>query len=358
MNLNELRLKIDKLDDEILSFLNQRMKIVKTIGDLKKQNNAIIYRPEREKEILDRLVSLNQTQEGLLNPSSIDAIFMEIFAASRNLELPERVAYLGPEGSFTHQAAESRFGYLSDYIPLKNIRAVFESVVTERTRFGVVPIENNQEGFVDETIDFLNEFELNIVAEIVMPIHHTFASRCEKLSDIRCIYSKEIAFKQCRNFLANYFKDSHTEFIPVESTSKAAKMVMEEENTAAICSGVAAKLFRVPILFENIEDSPNNQTRFYVLAKQFQNQISGNDKTTLIVKLPNKAGTLANFLQDFNTFSINMNKIESRPNKDGNNFQSWFYIEIDGHQNEEKLQKIITSHQQSLRVVGSYVKLC
>lgn len=358
MYLQELREKIDFIDNQILDFLNQRMEVVKIIGDLKKQNNAIIYRPEREKEILDRLVNYNQIKSGLLNRTSIDAVFMEIFAASRNLELPERIAYLGPEGSFTHQAAESRFGYLSDYIPLKNIKSVFESVATQRVRFGVVPIENNQEGFVNETIDFLNEFELNIVAEIVMPIHHTFASRSEKLSDIRYIYSKEIAFKQCKNFLDNYFKDSHTEFIPVESTSRAAKMVMEEEHSAAICSGVAAKLFRVPILFENIEDSPNNQTRFYVIASQFKNQVSGNDKTSFIVKLPNKAGSLANFLQDFNVFSINMNKIETRPDRDGNSFQSWFYIEIDGHQEEDNLQKIIQQHKEYLRVLGSYVKLC
>jgi chorismate mutase/prephenate dehydratase len=356
--LAELRELIDKLDSQMLTLLNQRMDVVKQVGDLKKQTNALIYRPEREKQILDRLTALNQMQNGLLNNTAIDAIFMEIFAASRNLELPERVAYLGPEGSFTHQAAESRFGYLSDYIPLKNIRAVFESVVTERARFGVVPIENNQEGFVDETIDFLNEFEVNIVAEIVMPIHHTFASKSEKLSDIKYIYSKDIAFQQCKNFLANYFQDSQAQLLPVESTSKAAQMAGEQANSAAICSGVAAKLFRVPILFENIEDSPHNQTRFYVLAHNFQNQPSGNDKSTLLVNLPNTAGSLANFLQMFNTLQINMTKIESRPNKSDKNFSTWFYIETDGHAQEAPLKHIITENTQSIRVAGSYVKIC
>lgn len=358
MKLEDLRQSIDNLDNQILTLLNQRMQVVKQVGDLKKQTNALIYRPEREKQILDRLTALNETQAGLLNNTAIDAIFMEIFAASRNLELPERVAYLGPEGSFTHQAAEGRFGYLSDYIPLKNIRAVFESVATQRVRFGVVPIENNQEGFVDETIDLLREFDLNIVAEIVIPIHHTFASKCEKLSDIKYIYSKDIAFQQCKNFLANYFKDSQAQFLPVESTSKAALMAGEQEHSAAICSGVAAKLFRVPILFENIEDSPNNQTRFYVLAHNFQNVPSGNDKSTLLVDLPNSAGSLANFLQSFNTFQVNMTKIESRPNKSDKNFHTWFYIETDGHAQNEPLNQVLAEHRESVRVVGSYVKIC
>ncbi len=354
--LQEFRNKIDAIDNNLLLLLNERMQIVKKIGDLKKQNQTAIYRPEREKQILARLSEQNSQTEGLLNDLAIDAIFMEIFAASRNLELPERVSYLGPEGSFTHQAAESKFGFMSDYIPLKSIRDVFQSVNTERVRFGIVPIENNQEGFVDETIDLLDEMDVQIVAEIIMPIHHTFVSKCEKLSDIKYIYSKDIAFKQCRNFLANYFKDSSAEFISVESTSKASKIASEEENSGAICANVAAKLFKVPILFENIEDNPNNKTRFYVLAKNFQNNISGEDKTILIAKLANKAGSLANFLQDFNEFQVNMTKIESRPSRNNEQFNSWFYIEIEGHQQETHLQNIIARHQSQLKVLGSIVK--
>jgi chorismate mutase/prephenate dehydratase len=356
--LQELRLQIDGIDNQLLALLNERMAVVKRIGEFKKQSNAIIYRPEREKQILERLESISATQNGLLTGTAIDAIFMEIFAASRNYELPERVAYLGPEGSFSHQAAESRFGSMSDYIPLKTIRSIFESVITGRVRFGVVPIENNQEGFVSDSIDLLHEMEVKIVAEIVLPVHHTFASRCDKLSDIKYIYSKDIAFKQCRNFLGSYFKDSMAEFIPVDSTSRAAKMASENENSAAICASVAAKIFQLPILFENIEDSPYNRTRFYIISKEFENLPSGNDKTTIIAPLPDVAGSLAQFLQDFNTFQINLNKIESRPSKEEDKFKCWFYIEIDGHAQDEKLQQILRKHKENIRVLGSYVKLC
>jgi chorismate mutase/prephenate dehydratase len=353
--LEEYRRQIDDLDNQLVDLLAKRMEVVQQVGDLKKMSNAIIYRPEREKYILDRLVE--RSKSTLLNSDAIDAIFMEIFAASRNFELPERVAYLGPEGSFTHQAAESRFGQMSDYIPLKNIRSVFESAATGRARFGVVPIENNREGFVRETIDLLHEMQVKIVAEILLPVHMTFISTSDKLSDIKYIYSKDIAFKQCRNFLGDYFKDSSAEFVPVESTSKAAKMASETPNSAAICSSVAAKIYRVPILFENIEDSPNNRTRFLILSKDFKNQRSGIDKTTIIVKLPDVAGSLATFLQQFYDLGINLNKIESRPSREDDKFKQWFYIEMDGYFEDENLQTVFNNHADNVRILGSCVKL-
>lgn len=353
--LEQYRNQIDSIDNQVIDLLAERMRIVQQVGEFKKLHNAIIYRPEREKHILDRLIA--RSKGTLLTPDAIDAIFMEIFAASRNFELPERVAYLGPEGSFAHQAAESRFGQMSDYIPLKNIRSVFESAATGRARFGVVPIENNREGFVRETIDLLHEMQVKIVAEILLPVHMTFISTSDKLSDIKYIYSKDIAFKQCRNFLGDYFKDSIAEFVPVESTSKAAKMAAEMPNSAAICSSVAAKIYRVPILFENIEDSPNNRTRFLIISKEFKNQKSGNDKTTVIVKLPDVAGSLATFLQQFNNLGVNLNKIESRPAREDDKFKQWFYIEMDGHFEDENLQTIFKTQGENIRILGSCVKL-
>lgn len=354
-SLDALRKEIDNIDDQLADLLVKRMSIVKQIGDLKKMNNAIIYRPEREQFILDRLVS--RCKSTLLNKAAIDAIFMEIFAASRNYELPEQVAYLGPEGSYSHQAAESRFGQMNDYIPLQTIRSVFESVATQRARFGVVPIENNSEGFVRETIDMLNEMQVKVVAEILLPIHLTFVSKSDKLSEIRYIYSREIAFKQCKKFLEEFFREREIELIPVESTSKAAKMTNEHPHSAAICSSVAAKLYRVPILYENIEDSPNNRTRFLIISKDFINQKSGNDKTIMIARLPDQVGSLANFLQDFNQQGINLNKIESRPLREGENFKNWFYIELDGHHEDENLKFILSKNRDIIRVLGSCVKL-
>ncbi len=355
MDLNELRNLIDECDNEILQLLNKRMDVVKKVGELKRATNTIIYRPEREKAIIDRLATMNQGK--LLNRSAIEAIYLEIFAVSRNIELPERISYLGPEGSFTHQAAESRFGAMSEYIPLPSIRSVFESVDTGRVRFGVVPIENNREGIVNETIDLLYQLDIKIVAEVLLPIHHTFATKAPSLGEVKRIYSKDIAFRQCQRFLSEYFNLANVELIPIESTSKAARMVSTDEESAAICSHIAAKLFGVPILFENIEDGQHNRTRFLIISKEFSNQRSGKDKTSLVVDLPDKPGSLAAFLQDFNEKQINLTKIESRPTRADEKFKSWFYIDFDGHYEDENVQEIVQKHQDHIKWLGSYLKL-
>lgn len=357
MTLEDLRQQIDSLDDQMLAILNKRMEVVKQVGEFKKTTQTVIYRPEREKQIIDRLAAQN---DGLLNRAAIEAIFLEIFAVSRNLELPERIAYLGPEGSFTHQAAESRFGAMSDYLALPNIRSVFESVDTRRARFGIVPIENNLEGIVKETIDLLNETDLKIVAEIVIPVHFTFATKADKLSDIKTIYSKDIAFGQCEKFIDEYFGGKSEDFFSeVDSTSKAAKLASGDASTAAICSHIAAKLFDVPILFDNIQDSSQNRTRFFIIAKDFINQRSGNDKTTIIAKLPNdgKPGTLVRFLQEFENQNINLIKIESRPVKEGDNFNFWFLMEFEGYFLDENIQVVMEKHKSEVKWLGSYVKM-
>lgn len=354
MDLQQLREKIDAIDSQLLDLLNQRMEVVRQVGELKRTQNTIIYRPEREKFILDRLWSNN---EGLLTRKAIEAIFLEIFAVSRNLELPERVAYLGPEGSFTHQAAESRFGAINDYIPLRTIRSVFDNVETERVRFGVVPIENNQEGSVNETIDQLGSRDVKIVAEIPMSIHFTFASREEQLSSITSIYSKDIAFRQCRNFILDYFGEDIPQ-IEVASTSKAAKLALEQKGSAAICSHIAAKLYDLPILFENIENSPHNRTRFLILSKNILNQKGQADKTSILLKTSDEPGSLADVLKEFQDAGINLTKLESRPARAGDTFKYWFVVDFDGHYSDPNVQTIIKRHKERIKFLGSYVKLC
>ncbi len=355
VNLEDLRKGIDTIDSQILQLLNERMNYVKQVGELKRQTKTVIYRPEREKEIINRLAS---ESKGVLDEKAIEAIFLEIFATARNIELPEKVAYMGPEGSFTHQAAESRFGRLSEYIMLPSIKSVFESVDAERARFGVIPIENNQAGIVYETVDLLNETNVSIVAELKMPIHFAMASVADKLSNIKRIYSKDIAFRQCRSFLNKYFEQQDIEEIQVESTSKAAKMAFEDPESAAICSEIAAKLFGLPMLFKNIEDNSNNRTRFYILAKNFENNSSGNDKTTMIARLPHteSPGVLADFLNDFKAFDINILKIESRPYKGSEEFNFWFFLEVSGHYEDKGLRDVIAKHKNIIKVLGSYVK--
>ncbi|MFC2126231.1 chorismate mutase, partial [Bacteroidota bacterium] len=269
MEIDRIRKEIDQIDDGILNLLNKRMDLVRKVGELKSASNSPIYRPEREKGIIDRLSSKTIAVDGLLNRAAVEAIFLEIFAIARNIELPEKIAFLGPEGSFTHQAAESRFGAMSEYMPLSSIKAVFEAIDTKRARFGVVPLENNQEGVVNETIDFLGLFDLHIVAEVPVPINFAFATKEDNVEDVKRIFSKDIAFKQCKKFLDDTFTDSEMELIPVNSTSRAVKMALEEKNAAAICSHIAARSFRLPILFDNIEDSTDNFTRFLIISQDF-----------------------------------------------------------------------------------------
>ncbi len=356
MTLEELRTNIDLIDNQLLELLNQRMEVVRHVGELKRSTQTVIYRPEREKSIIDRL---DHQSKGLMSREAIEAIFLEIFAVARNIELPERIAFLGPDGSFTHQAAESRFGAMSEYDGLPTIRSVFEAVETGRAKFGVIPIENNQEGIVFETIDQLNQKVVNIAAEVIIPVHFTFVSQAEKLAEIKKIYSKDIAFRQCKKFLDDYFGGLDVELVPVESTSKAAKMAAEDPTVAAICSHIAAKIFGVPVLFDNIQDSSVNRTRFYILAKDFKNQPSGNDKTTILVHFPDsdKPGTLFKFLREFETYEINITKLTSHPSRGGSDFGFWFLMEFEGHIDDAQVQKIMKERASEIKWLGSYVKL-
>ena len=356
-NLQECREAIDTIDNKLLELLNERMRVVERVGEIKKESGGAIYRPEREKAIIERLTKLSQESKGALNRSAIEAIFLEIFAVSRNLELPERIAYLGPEGSFTHQAAESRFGAMSEYLSLNSIESVFKAMEAGRAKFGVVPIENSRDGIVGETLDLLSKSNMKIVAELYMPIHVCFATKAQKLENITKIYSKDKGFGQCREFLSEHgFHD--VEQIPVESTAKAAILAAQDENAAAICSHIAAKLYGVPVMFENIEDEIENSTRFIILS-DFKNGMSAEDKTSILVRLKDavEAGSLVHFLQDFDDEKINLSKIESRPSKEKDGgFGYWFYIDFYGHIDEPRVQKVIQKHQDEITWLGSYVK--
>ncbi len=347
MTLDDLREEIDRIDDTLLKLYNERMELVHKVGELKHTTGAPIYRPEREQAILNRLKEQN---DGKLTDAAIDALFLEMFAVARNLELPEAIAFLGPEASFTHQAAESKFGALSTYFPISTIKGVFREVANGKAKFGVVPIENSSNGIVSDTISCLNEFNLKIIAEVVVEIHHVFASTSDKIKDIKKIYSKDIAFGQCQDFLTDFSFDE-VEQIPVESTAKAAMLAVKEPNSAAICSAVAATIYNLPILFENIEDNQNNKTRFFIVS-DFDNAPSGNDKTSLLVKLPNRQGALVGFLNDFDRAKIDLTKIKSHIVGG----VSIFFIEFNGHQNDSEIKAIIDKHKENIKVLGSYVK--
>ncbi len=350
MGLDSLRQAIDSIDDRLLELYNERLKIVHKVGEFKNQTKAPIYRPEREQEILNRLKAKNKKDSGVLNDEAIDALFLELFAVARNYELPERIAFLGPEASFTHQAAEMKFGAMSSYLPIHTIKGVFREVSEGRAKFGVVPIENSFNGIVSDTISSLSTFNLKIVAEVIVEVHHVLATKAEDIKDIKRIYSKDIAFGQCSRFLEDLGLDM-VEQIPVESTAKAAQLATKDSKSASICSEVASKLYNLPVLFRNIEDDGNNRTRFFIVS-DFENQPSGKDKSTILVRLPNRPGALVDFLNDFKEAKIDLTKIKSHIVEG----VSIFFIEFDGHKNDEKIKGIFEKHRDSIKFLGSYVK--
>ena len=196
----------------------------------------------------------------------------------------------------------------------------------------------------------MSNYNLKVIAEVIIDIHHTLATTCDNIKDITSIYSKDIAFEQCHRFLENVSLDE-VEHIPVESTAKAAKYAITNKNSAAICSHVAAKMSNLPILFENIEDKDNNRTRFFIVSN-FENAQSGNDKTSILAKLPNTPGALVEYLTDFDTAGLNLTKIKSHI-VEGN---SIFFIDFNGHKDDENVQEVLGKHEDSIKYLGSYVK--
>lgn len=351
--LNAIRKDIDRIDDEICKALQKRMELVFQVGKHKHTQKSSIYRPKREQEIIKRLAKFADSN---LSHEAIRAIYQEIFATSRNVELPQKVAFLGPIGSYANQAAQEKFGLLSEYMPVNTISAVINELEHKRAKYGVIPIENNSNGMVGESIDCLANSEFKVIAEIIMPIHHSLVSNCEHTSQIQKIYSKDIAFGQCQAFLRAHNLQS-VEQIPVDSTAKAAQMAAKEPNSAAICSKIASKLYNIPLMFENIEDSKNNKTRFFVIS-DFTNAPSGNDKTSLFINMKHKdqVGDLFALLKDFKDENINLTKIDSRPIRLNDDFRMGFFIDCEGHYLDENLARLLTKRADEIKWLGSYIR--
>ncbi len=350
MDLNEIRVKLDEIDNQVLELFNKRLELVEKVAEYKSRKNESIYRPKREREIIERLKKINSDMGGKLSSELIEALFSQIISTFRNYEKHELIAYLGPEASFTHQAAEKRFGLSGNYVPITTIDGVFREVSRDKATFGVVPIENTTNGIVSDTINCLNDYDLKIVGEVVLNVHHVFASTCSDIKKIKKIYSKDIAFNQCSNFLRDFGLDN-VELVPVDSTAKAAQLAKEEEFTASICAEVAAKMYDVPIVFRNIEDDDKNRTRFFVISK-IEVEASGNDKTSILAKLPNRPGALVDFLLDFKAKNIDLTKIKSHIVGG----VSIFFLEFNGHKSDDDIAYILNRYSDSIKILGSYVK--
>ncbi|MCX8082240.1 MAG: prephenate dehydratase [bacterium] len=349
-NIDEIRKKIDEIDRNILEMLNLRAEIVKEISALKKENNLPPFDPSRERRIIEELSRRNK---GPLTDKDIEIIMGTIFKIYRGMFRPLRISYLGPEGTFTHQAALKKFGEKSEFIPCKTIDNIFREVEKDRADYGVVPIENSIEGVVTHTLDMFVESNLNITAEVLLDVHHFLLSKEKSIKDIKKVYSHPQAISQCWNWIVENIPD--TALIETESTATAVKMAKKERNAAAIGSITAADIYNIEVLAEKIEDYSENITRFLVIGKNFSGK-TGKDKTSILVSIKDRVGALHDILLHFKKNCINLTRIESRPSKK----RAWdyiFFFDFIGHKDDINVKnalKKIEKESVFLKILGSY----
>lgn len=348
-DLSVLRRRIDDLDKRIVDLLNERAKVVVEVGKTKQTSGVPIYAPDREQAVLKRIAELNA---GPLPQRSLQAIYRELMSGSFALEKPLRIGYLGPQGSFSHLAAQKKFGASVEYLPLADIRAVFEEVARGHCDLGMVPIENSLGGGVIEAMDCFIGTPVHICAEVLVEIHHNLLARCGA-DEIRVVASRPEVFAQCRNWLSTSF--NRVELVPVASSSKAAEMAAAEKGLAAIGSTLAGELYGLKVVFANIEDNANNMTRFLVISKQ-PTRRTGNDKTAILFTTAHKSGALVDVLNVFARNGINLTNIDTRPSK-RRNWEYYFFVDLEGHCEDATVAQALDEardHCGELHVLGSF----
>jgi len=349
MSLKNLRKKIDTIDNKVVRLLNDRANVSLAIGKEKLKNHKGIYSPNREKEVFKRVRALNK---GPMNPEAFEAIYREIMSSSLALEKPLNIGYLGTQGSFTHLAANKKFGSQVDYISCQSIPEVFQRVEHGDCDYGVVPIENSIEGAVTHTLDLLVDSDLKICAQCMLKISHHLISKTS-LKSIKKIYSNPQVFGQCRNWLHQNLPQAGQ--IWVTSTTQAAQMATKNKNSAAIASSIAAKVYNLKIIKSNIQDVAHNTTRFLVIALQ-DVPPTGQDRTSILFSIKDKVGALHDMLAPFHKNKINLTKIESRPSKK----RAWdyfFFVDFEGHRQDANVKKALAQLEKMckyLKVIGSY----
>ncbi len=344
-----LRSQIDALDAQIVSLLNDRAKVVVDIGKLKQQTNAPIYAPDRERAVLQKVRTLNA---GPLPDRCLEAVYRELMSGSFALEKPLRIAYLGPAGTFSHAAALRKFGSSVEYVPLADIPAVFEEVVRGHVDYGLVPVENSLHGGVIDTLDAFLGSSAKICAEVRITIHHYLLAR-GPWESVHTIHSKPEVFSQCRKWLAAVARDRDVS--GVASTSKAAELAAQHDGVAAIGTRIAAEMNGLAVLFENIEDDPDNETRFLVIGREPARR-TGDDKTAVMFTTAHRPGALADVLDVFKANGINLTDIEKRPSKKVN-WEYYFFIDAQAHADDPAMTRAIGQARQhclQLTVLGTY----
>jgi chorismate mutase/prephenate dehydratase len=346
--LKKCREQIDSIDGQVLKLISERARLAHEIGQLK--NGGPIYRPEREAQVLRRLLAQN---EGPLSDEAVTSIFRTVMSNCRALEKELAVAFLGPLGTYSEEAAHKQFGGLSNPVQCASIDEVFRVVAAGQVDYGVVPVENSTEGAVGRTLDLLLQSPLNICGEIELPVHHNLMSRQDDRTQIRKLYSHAQSLAQCHEWLNRNLPG--VELVAVSSNAEAARLAAEDSQAAAIASKRAAELFGLSLLAESIEDDPRNTTRFLILATH-DVAPSGRDKTSLAMATRNVPGAVVKLLSPLAENGVSMTKLESRPSYAGL-WEYVFFVDIEGHRGDDKVARALAEldkHAAFLKVLGSY----
>ena len=349
MNIPEHRKAIDKLDAQIVKLLNERTRHVLAIGEIKLKAGEEIYAPHREGAVLHRISRQNQ---GPMSGESLRAIYREVMSSALSLQKSMTVAYLGPEATFTHQAAIRRFGSSLHYSPQKTITEVFADVSKNRADYGVVPIENSTEGVVTHTLDMFVDSDLKIVSQIVLRVQHCLLGRGRR-AQIKKLFAHPQALAQCRAWVQNHLP--RVEIIETSSNARSAEVAAREKESAAIAGVLAAEKYKLPVLEYDIQDNAANATRFLVLGRQCSPP-TGKDRTSIMFSIVDQVGALYRALSPFRRYRINMTKIESRPSK-RKVWEYFFFVDCDGHVNDRKVASalaLLGEQCSFVKVLGSY----
>jgi len=336
---------IDGIDAEILKLINQRAEHARKIGDIK--GGGLIYRPEREAQVLARIKSLNG---GPLPDEHVAKLFREIMSACLSIERPLTIAYLGPEGTFSQSAAVKHFGHAAVTLACSSIDEAFRVTEARSADYVVVPVENSTEGAVGRTLDLMVSTPLAVCGEVVLRIHHHLLRKQGDFADIRRVYSHAQSLGQCHEWL-NKNLPPHVERLSVSSNAEAARLASLDAGCAAIAGDAAAEKYGLIKLAENIEDEPNNTTRFLILGYH-TTTASGRDKTSLVMSAKNKPGAVHTLLSPLAENGVSMTKFESRPSRTGL-WEYVFFVDIEGHADEPNIRATL----ESLRDKAAFVKL-
>ena len=351
MNLDAIRRQIDQVDADLLDLLSRRADLVHQVGEIKKRDGLQIYAPEREELLLRRLAEINK---GRLPDRAVRAIYREIMSAALALEDDLKIAYLGPEGTWTHQAALKKFGHSVSYSPQANFADVFDQVARRKADYGVVPIENSTEGAVSHTLDLFVDSPLRICAQILLRIDNCLMAAIPR-EEIKTLYSHPQVFGQCRQWLLRSFPE--VGIIEVSSTTVAARLARQNaaEGAAALGGPLAAELHSLAILEHSIQDRATNTTRFLVIGEKTCPP-TGNDRTSILFAIHDRPGSLVRALQAFDHFHVNMSKIESRPSKQ-KDWEYIFYVDLAGHCDDAAVRNALAElekHCSLAKMLGSY----